>query len=64
MNRLPNNLKFTDIPLKNETSLVVIAKRRKDIFANRILLNKNITGKLEIELKKIDSTDLEKLLKK
>ncbi len=62
--RQPNNLKFTDIPLKNETSLVVIAKRRKDIFANRILLNKNITGKLEIELKKIDSTDLEKLLKK
>ena len=25
--RQPNNLKFTDIPLKNETSLVVIAKR-------------------------------------
>ncbi|NRR93573.1 hypothetical protein HSX10_18540 [Winogradskyella undariae] len=62
--RQPNNLKFTDIPLKNETSLVVIAKKRKDIFTNRILLNANTTGQLEIELKKTDSTDLVKLLKK
>lgn len=62
--RKPNNLKFDDIPLKNKTSLVVIAKKRKDIFASRIWLNKNTVGKLEVELKKTDSTDLEKLLKK
>jgi len=62
--RRPNNLKFTEIPIKNKTSLVVIAKKRKDIYANRILLNKNTIGNLEIELKKTDSTELEKLLKK
>ncbi|QXP78699.1 MULTISPECIES: hypothetical protein [Winogradskyella] len=62
--RQPNNLKFTEIPIKNKTSLVVIAKKRTDIYANRILLNKNTIGNLEIELKKTDSTELEKLLKK
>ncbi|MFD1015038.1 hypothetical protein [Winogradskyella rapida] len=62
--RQPNNLKFTDIPLKNETSLVVIAKKNKEIFTNRILLYENTIGKLQIELKKTDSTNLKKLLKK
>ncbi|WP_417212834.1 hypothetical protein [Bizionia sp.] len=58
------DLKFIDIPLKNETSMIIVGEKGNDLFVNRSNLNKEITGKIEIDLIKVDSTELKNILLK
>lgn len=62
--RKSDSLIFTDIPLKNETSLIIIGKKGNDYFAEKSILNSDISGKLKMNLIKIDSTELKNLIKK
>ena len=62
--RKPNDLIFSKIPIKNQTSLIVLGKDNNNFYAEKLIIDKNTTGKLELNLKKVDSTDFEKLLKK
>jgi len=62
--RKPNDLTFLNIPIKNETSLIVLGKEKNKFYAEKIIINENTNGNLELNLKKVDSTDFEKLLKK
>jgi disulfide oxidoreductase YuzD len=56
------DLKFKDIPLKNESSMIVVGEIGNDFFVNRRILDDKTNGEVKIDLKKIDSTELKKLL--
>jgi disulfide oxidoreductase YuzD len=56
------DLKFIDIPLKNESSMIVVGEIGNDFFVNRRILDDKTNGEVKIDLKKIDSTELKKLL--
>lgn len=62
--RKPNDLIFTNIPIKNQTSLIVLGKGKNEFYAKRVFIDKNTNGVLELDLKKVDSTEFEKILKK
>lgn len=56
------DLKFIDIPIKNESSMIIVGEKEKELFADKRILNEQSTGKININLKKIDSTELKELL--
>ena len=56
------DLNFIDIPLKNETSMVIVGEKGEELFANKSILNKQSKGIINVNLKKIDSTELKELL--
>ena len=56
------DLKFIDIPLKNESSMIIIGEKGNDFFVNKRTLNDQTNGEIKIDLKKVDSTELKKLL--
>ncbi|MCA0133834.1 hypothetical protein [Winogradskyella alexanderae] len=56
------DLKFIDIPIKNESSMIIVGEKEKELFADKRILNEQTTGKININLKKIDSTELKELL--
>jgi len=62
--RKPNDLIFANIPIKNQTSLIVLGKAKKEFYVKRVLIDENTNGVLELDLKKVDSTEFEKILKK
>ncbi|QNK78284.1 MULTISPECIES: hypothetical protein [Winogradskyella] len=62
--RKPNDLIFANIPIKNQTSLIVLGKAKKEFYVKRVLIDENTNGILELDLKKVDSTEFEKILKK
>lgn len=59
-----NELSFKKIPVKNETTLVIIGKKDKVYYADKIKLSSKTNGKIGLNLKKIDSTELKSLIKK
>jgi hypothetical protein len=62
--RKPNDLIFTNIPIKNQTTLIVLGKGNKEFYAKRLTIDKNTNGILELDLKKIDSTEFKEIIKK
>ncbi|MCB4798504.1 hypothetical protein [Neotamlana laminarinivorans] len=56
------DLKFIDIPIKNESSMIIVGKKEKELFADKRILTEQSTGRININLKKIDSTELKELL--
>ncbi len=56
------NLKFIDIPIKNKSSMIIVGEKENKLFAAKRILNEQSTGKININLKKIDSTELKELL--
>jgi len=62
--RKPNDLIFTNIPIKNHTSLIVLGKVNKEFYVKRLTIDKNTNGILELNLKKVDSIEFEEILKK
>lgn len=56
------DLKFIDIPIKNESSMIIVGEKENKLFADKTILNEQSTGKININLKKIDSTELKELL--
>jgi len=61
--RKPNNLTFSNIPIKNRTSLIVLGKENNKFYAQKVIIDENTTGNLELNLKEVNSSDFEKLLK-
>ena len=59
-----DDLTFVDIPLKNETSLIIIGKKGKRFFASKRILDSKINGILKMELKETDTIKLKKLIQK
>ncbi|QXP59003.1 hypothetical protein [Olleya sp. HaHaR_3_96] len=62
--RKPNDLIFVNIPIKNQTSLIVLGKGKKEFYVKKVLIDKNTNGVLELDLKKVDTTQFKKILKK
>ncbi len=62
--RKPNDLTFVNIPIKNQTSLIVLGKAKKEYYVKSVLIDENTNAVLELGLKKVDSTEFEKILKK
>jgi hypothetical protein len=42
--------------------MIVVGEKGNDFFVNRRILNEKTNGEVKIDLKKIDSTELKKLL--
>jgi hypothetical protein len=58
-----DNLKFKDIPLVGETSLLIIGAINSISYVDKIELNNQSSGIININLVKIDSSGIEKLVK-
>lgn len=61
--RTENDMSFKNIPIKNKTRLLVVAKKENDFYARKIELD-STQSVLKIMLKEMDTMQLKKLMRK
>ncbi len=61
--RIENDMSFKNIPIKNKTRLLVIAKEKNNFYAQKIELD-STQSVLKMMLKKMDTLQLKKLMQK
>lgn len=62
--RTIDSLKFKNIPVKNQTQLIIVGTQNEKIFADKIEIKNIPNQSIKIKLKEIDSITLKKIVEK
>lgn len=60
--RTIDSLKFKNIPIKNQTQLIIVGKQGEQMFAEKIEIKNTPEQKINVRLKKIDSIKLKDIV--
>lgn len=60
--RTIDSLKFKNIPIKNQTQLIIVGKQGEQMFAEKIEIKNIPEQKINVRLKKIDSIELKNIV--